>query len=283
MIGLMTSKIIKGKQFKLFMVLMLCLSITYALVILSLVKLVPNVVAIPAVKEALDQNQDMGFFDISLLYDFADMDTLSVEEMYGVGYSGYLVSMLIGLFTVIYVCGELKHNFWDFLVARKISRMKIYFSELCAVSLSAVIMWHAYGILTVISMLVMGFRFSKGTAVIGYFAKNIFFQSLIVISMVSLFFAMAIIIRNESKTIITVVLLCLGLAGFFDFLAAVLGNSSMSIVWIGNCSAAISDPGNISMIPGGILYKEVWVLLLSVIYITVSVILGRISFRSKDM
>lgn len=217
--------------------------------------------------EALSQMNENGKIDLGYIVfeSFEQIKDMTAESMLNIAYSSPMISIIIGVLTVELFGKNCEDGYFQLLMSRRVSRIRIYLCRIITTMVMAIILYWVFGVVCVIaSQFGFGLQFVKVNFI------HVLVQCLVVVALVSFFSLSICILRKTVRTVVATILTVIGVPELMKFLASLFQKNKIRYLWIGSCVTNASE-------------NDIFILGIAMVYIVFSIGLGCIVFVKSDM
>lgn len=196
------------------------------------------------------------------------INTMTTNNMFALAYSSPFIVVIMSVFSVESYWKNCKNGYYQFLMSRRVSRKRIFLSQVGAASLINLSTYFLFGCVCFISS-----QFSFGFSGSWLSVLGALRQLIVVVAITSVFTFGICVFKKIVSTVIFVILVSIGTPALMEFIGALFQNEKIKYLWIGTCATYTGSEIRI----------WTYIIIVSVFYIFLSALGGSYIFSKQDM
>lgn len=258
-------------MFKRYIFIFMAVALGNVGVVWVLKNMLPDVIQRAIEATSKDGSINLGFVKFESIDAISHMNITSLLEM---AFSSPFLVLICAIFAIECISRLNNNGFWEYLLIKNVKKTKMYLGTMLSTFLASEILVLVYLLTTLIAGAVaLGFE-SLGGAEVLNFVKFILLQVIVMLGVVSFFTLIIHLARNTTSSIISAVVLAMGMSEVTSIIAGITGIELVRFLWIG------ADLGYLLSANAG---QTVLILIVSLICAVLSNLLGMAYFKVVDL
>lgn len=196
------------------------------------------------------------------------VNAMTTNNMFALAYASPFIVVIMSVFSVESYWKNCKNGYYQFLMSRRMSRKKIYLSQIGVASIINLSTYFLFGCVCFISS-----QFSFGFSGSWLMILGTLRQFIVIVAITAVFTFCICVFRKIVSTVIFAILVSIGAPALMEFITALFQNEKIKYLWIGTCATYTGDE------------IQIWgcIIVVSVLYIVISVLAGSYIISKQDM